>query len=94
MAAFEEMYPDHVEAFDEEWYRFRGMLPEDEQEAWDVLVERAKNRPYPGECQLSAGGEDDPKWPIVLTMLVTQQAEIGRLREHVHDLEERLNAEE
>ena len=92
MGALEEMYPDKVDDFAEDWYRFRGMLDEDEREAWDLLVDRAKNRPYPGHCQLAAV-DDDPKWPIAFTMLVTQQAEIGRLRKQVHDLEERLAAE-
>jgi hypothetical protein len=93
MAAFDErMFPDDVEDFAEDWYRFRGMLGEEETEAWDVLVERVENRPYPGHCHIEAT-HDDPKWPIVMTMLVTQQAEIGRLREQVHDLEERLAVE-
>jgi len=86
MAASKELFPDQVEDFEEEWYRFRGLLPQSEREQWDVLVERAKNRPYPGHCQLAAV-DDDPKWPIVFTMLVTQQAEISRLREQLHELE-------
>jgi len=85
----DEMFPDLVDEFDEEWYRFRGMLADSEKVSWDVLVERTKNRPYPGHCQLAAV-DDDPKWPIVFTMLVTQQDEIGRLREEVQQLRERL----
>lgn len=92
MATSDDLFPDEVEAFAEEWYRFRGLLPQSEREHWDVLVERAKNRPYPGHCQLAAV-EDDPKWPIVFTMLVTQQAELSRLRETVRDLEAELAGE-
>jgi hypothetical protein len=54
------MYPDQVEEFAEEWYRFHGLLPKSERDHWDVLVERAKNRPYPGHCQL-AQVDNDPK---------------------------------
>jgi hypothetical protein len=82
MATTDDLYPDEVETFAEEWYRFRGLLPKSEREHWDVLVDRARERPYPGHCQL-AQVEDDPKWPIVFTMLVTQQAEISRLRAEV-----------
>jgi hypothetical protein len=84
-----DMYPDQVDEFAEEWYRFRGLLPKSERDHWDVLIERAKNRPYPGHCQL-AQTDDDPKWPIIFTMLVTQQAEISRLRKELHDLKSEL----
>ena len=72
----DDLFPNQVEQFREEWQPFRGLLSPDEQAHWDVLVDRAKNRPYAGHCQRSA----DPKWPIVFSMLVSQQAEIGRLR--------------
>lgn len=74
--ASKELFPDMVNSFATDWYAFEGMLDPDEREDWNVLVERVKNRPYPGACQLSEG--DDPKWSIVFTMLVTQQAEIRR----------------
>jgi len=85
----DQMFPDHIEDFEDEWYCFRGMLADSEQVSWDVLLERTKNRPYPGHCQLAAV-DDDPKWPIVFTMLVTQQDEIGRLREEVQQLREQV----
>lgn len=88
MATGDELYPDIVEEFEDDWYRFRGMLPASEREHWDVLVERAKNRPYLGHCQMMA--VDEEKWPIVFTMLVTQQAEISRLREQLRDLEKKF----
>lgn len=92
MATINELFPDQVEAFEDDWYRFRGLLPRSEREHWDVLVDRAKNRHYAGHCQLAAI-DDDPKWPIVFTMLVTQQAEISRLREQLHEVENGLAAE-
>jgi hypothetical protein len=92
MATSDELFPDQVDEFEDDWYRFRGLLPHSEREHWDVLVDRAKNRPYPGHCQLAAV-DDDPKWPIVFTMLVTQQAEISRLREQLHELEQSQAAE-
>jgi len=84
-----EMFPDQIEDFEDEWYRFRGMLADSEQVSWDVLLERTKSRPYPSHCQLAAV-DDDPKWPIVFTMLATQQDEIGRLREEVQQLREQV----
>lgn len=75
----DDLFPDEVQTFRREWQPFRGMLSPDEQAHWDVLVDRAENRPYPGHCQ----NADDPKWAIVFTMLVTQQAEISWLRAQI-----------
>jgi len=81
----DQLYPEFVEDFEENWYQFRGLLPPEEQENWDILVERAKQRPYAGHTQLAS--VEDAKWPIVFSMLVSQQAEIGRLRKQLHDLQ-------
>jgi hypothetical protein len=76
-------YADQVEQFKEEWQPFRGLLTREERTHWDVLVDRAANRPYTGHCQRAA----DAKCPIVFSMLVTQQAEIARLRGQLDALE-------
>lgn len=87
MATPTKIYPDQVAEFEQNWQRFRWMLDDDEQAHWDVLLERVRRRPYPGQIQLD-GTHDDPKWPMVFTMLVTQQAEIARLRERLADGED------
>ncbi|NIC00998.1 hypothetical protein [Halobacterium sp. R2-5] len=81
----DQLYPEFVEDFEENWHPFRGLLPPAEQENWDVLIERAKQRSYAGHAQLASA--ESMKWPLVFTMLVSQQAEIGQLREQLHDFQ-------
>ena len=76
MAQDPQLYHEQVAAFAEDWQPFRGLLEPDEQAHWDVLVDAALERPYPGHVQNAA----DPKWAIVFSMLVEQQQEIAKLR--------------
>lgn len=71
----DDLFPDEVQQFRREWKPFRALLTPDEQAHWNLLVDRAENRSYPGQCQNAS----DPKWSIVFTILVTQQASLGRI---------------
>lgn len=79
-----QLYPDIVQAFEDDGYRFRGMLPASDHEHWDVLVKRAKTsvrRPLPA---------DDRRRSKVTNRLHDTrhpEAEISRLRQQLHAVE-------
>jgi len=38
----DQLYPEFIEDFKKDWYQFRGLLPPNERENWDILVEQVE----------------------------------------------------
>jgi len=70
-------YRDFLRGYEEEWAPFRRALRRDRQAAFDRLFERAHEHADAAGHQNAA----DPRFAVLLSMLVAQERELQALRD-------------
>jgi len=72
-------YRDALQAVEEEWKPFRRGLRHQYQADFDRLFERANDH----AAAAGYANPEDPRWGLVLSILLSQEHELQQLREEV-----------
>lgn len=77
-------YRDQISAFEEDWQSFRRALRRQHQEHFDELLVHARDHADAGGVQNPV----EPRWAIMVSMVLGQQQEIAELQTRLAELKE------